>query len=99
MTLLKVALVFALTLIPFPLAVSKARAQAICRDKAYVFAFGEVNKPGALEFTVGMTIRKAAVLFEGTTSNADISRLAISRKDRSEIAVDLAAVMKGVMKT
>jgi protein involved in polysaccharide export with SLBB domain len=95
MTLLKVASVLALSLILAPLAVSKARAHEVYQDKAYVFAFGEVNKPGGFEFTEGMTIRRAVVLFEGTTSNADISRLVISRKDRSEIAVDLAAVMKG----
>jgi len=95
MTLTKVAFVLALSLILAPLAVSKATAHAIYQNKAYVFAFGEVNKPGAFEFTEGMTIRRAVVLFEGTTSNADISRLVISRKDQSEIAVDLAAVMKG----
>lgn len=95
MALLKVAFILALSLMLAPLAVSKARAHAIYQNKAYVFAFGEVNKPGAFEFTEGMTIRRAAVLFEGTTSNADISRLVIFRKDRSEIAVDLAAVMKG----
>jgi protein involved in polysaccharide export with SLBB domain len=95
MSLIKVASVLALSLILAPLAVSKAAAHAVYQDKAYVFAFGEVNKPGAIEFTEGMTIRRAVALFEGTTSNADISRLVISRKDRSEIAVDLAAVMKG----
>jgi protein involved in polysaccharide export with SLBB domain len=86
MTLTKVAFVLALSLILAPLAVSKATAHAVYQNKAYVFAFGEVNKPGAFEFTEGMTIRRAVVLFEGTTSNADISRLVISRKDQSEIA-------------
>ncbi len=95
MTLSKVASVLALSLILAPLAVSKHMAHAAYQDKAYVFAFGEVNKPGRVEFTEGMTIRRAVVLFEGTTSNADISRLVISHKDRSEKAVDLAAVMKG----
>jgi protein involved in polysaccharide export with SLBB domain len=95
MNLTKVTSVLALFLILAPLAVSKATVHAIYQDKAYIFAFGEVNKPGAFEFTEGMTIRRAVVLFKGTTSNADISRMVISRKDRSEIAVDLAAVMKG----
>ena len=98
MSLTKVASVLALSLILAPLAVSKAAAHAVYQEQAYVFAFGEVNKPGAIEFTEGMTVRRVAVLFEGTTSNADISRLVISRKDRSEIAVDFAAVMKGRIK-
>jgi protein involved in polysaccharide export with SLBB domain len=95
MTPKKLILVLVFFLTQAPLVALKATALPIYQQMAHVFAYGEVTKSGELEFTKGMTLRRAVVLFEGTTANADISRCVISRKDRSEISVDLAAVMRG----
>ena len=85
------ALVFALTLI------QAAASQQPTRDEqeGYVYVYGEVAKPGRFEFANGLTLRQATLLFNGTTYRADLARVRIIAKDRSERTIDLDAVMKG----
>jgi protein involved in polysaccharide export with SLBB domain len=64
------------------------------------FVAGEVNAPGALVLKEGTTLRQAISLAQGTSFNAAGDRGIIFREDpatgkRSEIKVDIAAIMNG----
>jgi polysaccharide export outer membrane protein len=84
-------LVFALTLIPAAASQQPARNE----QQGYVYVYGEVAKPGRIEFSNGLTLRQATLLVNGTTYRADLTGVSIISKDRSERTVDLNAVMKG----
>ena len=86
----KLMFLLALSLAFTPLAVSTASARY--QQEAYVLARGEVNKPGMIQFTEGMTVRHAVILFDGMTANADVSRVMVLGKDRRHITVDLLAM-------
>ena len=67
------------------------------------FVAGEVGSPGSFPFDQGMTLRRAIDLARGLTANAAASRGVIFREDRttgkrSEINVDIAAIMSGKKK-
>jgi polysaccharide export outer membrane protein len=64
------------------------------------FVAGEVNSPGSLVLKDGTTLRQAISLAQGTSFNAAADRGIIFREDattgkRSEIKVDIAAIMNG----
>jgi protein involved in polysaccharide export with SLBB domain len=90
MALLKLSFLVLLFVVLAPLALS--RASISDSAKAYVLACGEVNKPGMIPFTEGMTLRHALVLFEGMTVRADVSRVLILGKDGRRIPIDTATL-------
>jgi polysaccharide export outer membrane protein len=63
------------------------------------FVAGEVRKPGAFPLKEGTTLQQAVSMAEGTTFKAATAEAVIFRDDergkRSEIRVDVAAVMRG----
>lgn len=64
------------------------------------FVAGEVRQPGSFPLKDGTTLRQAVSLAQGTTFNAQAARGVIFREDvasgkRTEIKVDIAAVMSG----
>ena len=88
MTLLKlvfVVLIF-LSVALAPLGLSSASTGD--QKKAYVLACGEVNKPGMIPFTGGMTLRYAVSLFEGMTTKADVSRVLVLRRGFCYTSID-----------
>jgi protein involved in polysaccharide export with SLBB domain len=89
MTLLRLTFFVALSLALAPPTLSKASTS---NQGAYVFARGEVNKPGMIPFTEGMTLRHAVVLFEGMTAEADVSRVLVLGKDGRHITIDPATL-------
>jgi protein involved in polysaccharide export with SLBB domain len=48
------------------------------QERGHFSVLGEANKPGVFEFQGGMTVKEAAVLFEGVTQNASMSRIVYS---------------------
>jgi protein involved in polysaccharide export with SLBB domain len=69
------------------------------QEGGHFSVLGEANKPGCFEFQEGMTVKQAAVLFEGVTQNASISRIVILRKStdgkRTRIPIDLEGILSG----
>jgi len=88
MTLQRTTLLLALALCFAFVTVTVSRASAHYQDKAFVLGCGEVNKPGKIPFTEGMTVRHALVLFEGMTAKAEASRAVVLGKDGRHITVD-----------
>jgi hypothetical protein len=99
LTLLPICLVLA------PIVLSKGQASDPRRPHVsgapQFRVVGEANKPGEFEFKEGMTFRQAAILFEGVTPKASISRIVILRKNQltgaiSKIPIDFGGVMEGI---
>jgi protein involved in polysaccharide export with SLBB domain len=79
----------------FPLSTSGAIA---AQERGHFSVFGEANKPGVFEFQGGMTVKEAAVLFEGVTQNASMSRIVILRRStgkRKRIPIDFEGILSG----
>jgi protein involved in polysaccharide export with SLBB domain len=90
MRLLKLSFLLLLPLALAPLALS--RASTSDQKKAYVLACGEVNKPGMIPFTEGMTLRHALGLVDGMTATADVSRVLVLGRDGRHITIDPATL-------
>ncbi|HZM87502.1 MAG TPA: SLBB domain-containing protein [Blastocatellia bacterium] len=84
----KLMFLLALSLAFTPLGVSSASARY--QQGAYVLACGEVNKPGTIPFTEGMSLSHALVLFDGMTANADVSRVMVLGRNRGRTIDALA---------
>lgn len=59
-----------------------------------VYVAGEVDKPGAVPFSDGMTVSQAVILAGGSNSAANLRKVFIKRDD-SQIRVNLKRVLKG----
>lgn len=59
-----------------------------------VTVVGAVDKPGPLNLEDGLRLRKALELCGGTTKDADLTQVAIVRKDLSRIVVDLSGEVR-----